>query len=255
MRHSRVVGAMSAHRPGHGSEPALVGDAGDVVTPTDADAAAYAARAVEAALRTGVTLLESGAETTDTERSMRRLLRGLGLAGAEALVTYSIVAVSYTQGGGAHPTTAMRAVPGWQTNYARLAAVSDVANEVAAGRLGLDAAELALDAAARTRQPYPVWVLVAAAGASAACLAILFGGTLVDALATLALGILVQPVVAAVERTHLPPLFQTAAGVAVTTALVAMLAGLGVLRTPASFSPGPSCGSCRGRRSWRGCAT
>ena len=216
---------MSAHEPGPGSEPAPVGDDGNAVAPTDA----YAARAVEAALRTGVTLLESGAETTDTERSMRRLLRGLGLAGAEALVTYSIVAVSYTQGGGAHPTTAMRAVPGWQTNYARLAAVSDVANAVAAGRLGLDAAEMALDAAARTRRPYPGWALVAAAGASAAGLAILFGGTPVDALATLAVGILVQPVVAAVERTHLPPLFQTAAGVAVTTALVAMLAGLGVL--------------------------
>jgi uncharacterized membrane protein YjjP (DUF1212 family) len=216
---------MSAHGPGPGSEPAPVGDGGNAVAPTDA----YAARAVEAALRTGVTLLESGAETTDTERSMRRLLRGLGLAGAEALVTYSIVAVSYTQGGGAHPTTAMRAVPGWQTNYARLAAVSDVANEVAAGRLGLDAAEVALDAAARTRRPYPGWALVAAAGASAAGLAILFGGTPVDALATLVVGILVQPVVAAVERTHLPPLFQTAAGVAVTTALVAMLAGLGAL--------------------------
>jgi len=190
---------------------------------------AYAARAVEVALRTGVLLLQSGAETTDTERSMRRLLRGLGLAGAEALVTYSIVMVSFVQGGGALPTTAMRAVPSWQTNYAKLAAVSDVANEVAEGRLDLPAAEKALDAAAATRVPYPSWALVAAAGASAAGLAVLFGGSYVDALATLAVGILVQPVVVGVERTRLPPLFQTAAGVAVTTALVAVLAGLGAL--------------------------
>ena len=225
MRQSCLVDATPAQRSRTEGEPARVDSGGDAVAWTDA----YAARAVEAALRTGVMLLESGAETTDTERSMRRLLRGLGLAGAEALVTYSIVAVSYTQGGGAHPTTAMRAVPSWQTNYARLAAVSDVANEVAAGRLGLDAAEEALDAAARTRRPYPGWALVAAAGASAAGLAILFGGSPADALATLAVGILVQPVVAAVERTQLPPLFQTAAGVAVTTALVAMLAGLGGL--------------------------
>jgi len=75
----------------------------------------------------------------------------------------------------------MRAVPGWQTDYARLAVVSDVANEVA-GRLGLDTAEMALDAAARTRWPYPGWALVAAAGTSAAGLAILFGGSPVDAL-------------------------------------------------------------------------
>ena len=159
MRQSCLVDATPAQRSRTEGEPARVDSGGDAVAWTDA----YAARAVEAALRTGVMLLESGAETTDTERSMRRLLRGLGLAGAEALVTYSIVAVSYTQGGGAHPTTAMRAVPSWQTNYARLAAVSDVANEVAAGRLGLDAAEEALDAAARTRRPYPGWALVAAA--------------------------------------------------------------------------------------------
>jgi uncharacterized membrane protein YjjP (DUF1212 family) len=196
--------------------------------PTDA----YAARAVEVALRTGVMLLESGAETTDTERSMRRLLRGLGLAGSEALVTYSIVAVSYVGGGGAHPTTAMRAVPAWQTNYARLAAASDVANTVAEGRLGLNGAEAALDAAAATRRPYPGWALAVAAGASAAGLAVLFGGSYVDALATLAVGILVQPVVAAVERTRLPPLFQTAAGVAITTALVTVLAAVGWLPNP-----------------------
>ncbi len=193
---------------------------------------AYTARAVEVALRTGVMLLESGAETTDTERSMRRLLRGLGLAGAEALVTYSIVAVSYTQGGGVHPTTAMRAVPIWQANYARLAAVSDVANAVAGGRLDLDAAEEGLDEAAATRPPYPTWALVAAAGASAAGLAVLFGGSPVDALATLVVGILVQPLVAAVERTRLPPMFQTAAGVAATTAFVSVLAGLGALPNP-----------------------
>ena len=189
----------------------------------------YAARSVEVALRIGVLLLESGAETTDVERSLRRLLRGLGLPGAEALVTYSVVAVSFVQGGGALPTTAMRAVPSWQTNYARLAAVSDVSNDLAAGRLGLAEAEQAISAAAGTRRPYPGLALAAAAGASAAALAVLFGGSPVDAVATLAVGILVQPVVAAVERTQLPPLFQVAAGVAVTTALVAMLAGLGAL--------------------------
>lgn len=189
----------------------------------------YTARAVELALGTGVMLLQSGAETTDTERSMRRLLRGLGLAGAEALVTYSIVAVSYTAGGGTHPTTAMRAVPAWQTNYARLAAVSDVARAVADGLLDLDEAEEAFGRAAATRPPYPGWALAAAAGASAAGLAVLFGGSPLDALLTLAVGILVQPVVAAVERTRLPPLFQTAAGVLVTTALVTVLAALGWL--------------------------
>lgn len=189
----------------------------------------YAARAVEAALRTGVLLLESGAETTDTERSMRRMLRGLGLAGAEALVTYSIVAVSYVQGGGALPTTAMRVVPAWRTNYTRLAAVSDVANAVANGTLDLDAAETALSTVAATRRPYPGWALAVAAGASAAGLTVLFGGTPADSLATLGVGILVQPLVAFIERTRLPPLFETAGGVAATTALVVLLTMLGLL--------------------------
>lgn len=213
----------SGSAPGPNSGSAARADAH--AAPSDA----HAARAVEVALRTGVMLLESGAETTDTEHAMRRLLRGLGLAGAEALVTYSVVAVSFMHGGGVHPTTAMRAVPGWQSNYARLAAVSDVASGIAAGRLGLDAAEAALDAAAATPPPYPGWALAVAAGASAAGLAILFGGSPADGLATLLVGILVQPIVAAVERTHLPPLFQTAAGVAATTALVAVLAALGAL--------------------------
>lgn len=223
-----TIAAMAGMTPqqahaGDGSAAAVPGPPG--AGPTDA----YAARAVEAALRTGVLLLESGAETTDTERSMRRLLDGLGLTGAAAVVTYSIVAVSYVAGGGVHPTTAMRAVPSWQTNYARLAAVSDVARAVAEGRLDLEAAERAINEAAATRRPFPNWVLVAAAGASAAGLTVLFGGSPLDALATLVVGILVQPWVAAVERTELPPLFQTAAGVAAATALVTILAALGWL--------------------------
>jgi uncharacterized membrane protein YjjP (DUF1212 family) len=200
-----------------------------VTASSSAPSDAYVARAVEVALRVGVMLLQSGAQTTDTERSMRRLLAGLGLAGAEAIVTYPIVAVSYVAGGGAHPATAMRAVPNWQTNYARLAAAADVARAVADGALDLDQAEQALDEAEATKAPYPSWALAAAAGASAAGLAVLFGGSPFDALLTLAVGIVVQPVVVAVERTRLPPLFQTAAGVAATTALVTLLAALGYL--------------------------
>ena len=223
-----MVRVKTAQGTNSGRDPAAAAATARAVSgilPTDA----YAARAVELALGTGVMLLASGAETTDTERSTRRLLRGLGLAGAEALVTYSIVAVSYAAGGGSHPTTAMRAVPSWQTNYARLAAVSDVARAVSDGHLDLDEAEVALAEAAATRPPYPGWALAAAAGASAAGLTVLFGGSPLDALLTLAVGVLVQPVVAAVERTRLPPLFQTAAGVAVTTALVTMLAAVGWL--------------------------
>jgi uncharacterized membrane protein YjjP (DUF1212 family) len=185
------------------------------------------ARAVQLALRAGVLMLSSGAQTSDVERSMRRLMRGLGLPNAEAVVTNSVVTVSTMSPVDAQPTTAVRAVTRLDTDYSRLAALSGVVSETAAGRLGIEDASAAIDRIESGHAPYPPAVLVMAAGLSAAGLTITFGGSFADGAATLAIGLLVQPVVAAAGRTNLPPLFHTVIGVTTSAFLVALIVGLG----------------------------
>jgi len=194
----------------------------------DVAVAEQAPRAAQLALRAGVLMLSSGAQAPDTERAMRRIMRGLGFPGAEAAVTHSAVHISWIAPGTAQPVTAMQAVRAWRMDFSRLSALSRLARDIHAGELTLPDAERALDTIARLRPPYPLAVRIAAAGLSAAGVTILFNGTVPDALATLAIGLLVQPVLAAIDRSDLPPLFQTVFGVAATTSLVALLVAVDV---------------------------
>jgi uncharacterized membrane protein YjjP (DUF1212 family) len=69
---------------------------------------------------------------------------------------------------------------------------------------------------------------VVAPSASAAASAVLFGGTLVDALITFGIALLVQPVLASIDRSELPAFFRTAFGAFASTVATAALVGIGL---------------------------
>jgi uncharacterized membrane protein YjjP (DUF1212 family) len=183
-------------------------------------------RVVRLALRMGVAMLASGAQTTDTETSLRGVMRALGLPGAEAAVTFSTVSISFVAPGDAQATSAMQMVRTWRPDFSRLAATAALARGIRAGTVDLAAAEAELARIARRATPHPRIVSFVAPGVSAAAATILFGGSPADAAATLAIALAIQPVLARLARSELPPFFQVAFGVSATAALVVLLEGL-----------------------------
>lgn len=185
-------------------------------------------RIVRLALRMGVAMLASGAQTTDTEHLLRGVMRALGLPGAEAAVTFSAVSISFVAPGDAQATSAMQMVRAWRPDFSRLAATAALARAIRSGAIDLVAAEAELDRIGRTGTPHPRAVAFVAPGLSAAAATILFGGAPVDAAATLAIGLAIQPVLARLARSELPPFFQVGFGVSATALLVVILVAAGL---------------------------
>jgi uncharacterized membrane protein YjjP (DUF1212 family) len=173
-----------------------------------------------------VAMLASGAQTTDTEYSLRGVMRALGLPGAEVVVTFSTVSISFIAPGDAQPTTAIQMVRDWRPDFSRLAAMSALARGIRAGEVDLEAAETELERISRSSRPYAGLVGFVAPGVSAAAATILFGGSPGDALATLAIGLAIQPVLGWIARSDLPPFFQVGVGVSATALLVVLLVAI-----------------------------
>jgi uncharacterized membrane protein YjjP (DUF1212 family) len=187
-------------------------------------------RILEVARRVGMLLLASGAQTTEVEESIRGLSSDLGLPGVQAGVLYSSIQVSYVEPGDLWPTTIVQMASDRASDFRRLSDVASVLRQVAAGRMDLDGAEAELARIERDVRRGPLALAILAPAISSSALAILFGGAPVDALATFAIALPVQPLVAWLRRTGLPPFFSLLLGALAATVLVALAvrSGLGV---------------------------
>jgi uncharacterized membrane protein YjjP (DUF1212 family)/uncharacterized membrane protein YjjB (DUF3815 family) len=173
-------------------------------------------------------MLASGAQAQEVETRLLAVMQALGLAEGEAIVTNSSVTVSYVAPGDAEATTAIRAIRQWVPDFARLEAAAALAADLRAGRSGIATAESELDRIAAMAPPYGRWLRFAAPALLSAAVTIMFGGSALDALATLAIGLIIQPALEAIERSALPLFFQVVFGVAATTLLIVALMGLGL---------------------------
>jgi uncharacterized membrane protein YjjP (DUF1212 family) len=185
------------------------------------------ARSLRLVVRVAAGLLACGAQTQDVEDAIASMARGLGLPGVQAAVTFSTISVTVTPSGDAAPTTFVRLVRERGPEYSRLADLADLSRAIGAGQVDVPTAESTLERVADDAPTYGRLVSFAAPGVSAAGATIMFGGTFVDALATLLIAFLVQPALAGLDRSGLPPFFRLAFGSAATTALVASAVGLG----------------------------
>lgn len=102
-------------------------------------------RAVRVALRLGVVMLASGAQTQEVETSLRAVMRAFGLPGAEAVITYGAVRVSYVAPGDAEATTAIQVVRQWRPEFNQLAAAAALVTAIRDGHAGLEDADAELD--------------------------------------------------------------------------------------------------------------
>lgn len=185
------------------------------------------ARALRLALRVAAGMLATGAQTDDVELAIAGVCRGLGLHGVQAAVSFSTISVSWQETPGDAPTTMLRLVRDKGPEYARLADLAGLARRLERGELDLDAGEAELEALAERPSPYGRLVTFVAPGASAAGATVMFSGSIADALATLLIAFAVQPPLAALDRSGLPPFFRLVFGSAASTILVAVVVGLG----------------------------
>jgi uncharacterized membrane protein YjjP (DUF1212 family) len=178
-------------------------------------------------MRIAVTMLASGAQTEDVEASIGQVAGAYDVGGVQAAVSFSMISISRYTHPDEPPTTLLHLVRERRTDFTRLAAVWETIHRIRTG-LDLAAAESEVDGLDAARAAYGRAIRFAAPGLSAAATTLMFGGDPLEALATLAIGLAVQPGLARLDRTSLPPFFRLAIGAAGSAILVALLVWLGL---------------------------
>ena len=178
-------------------------------------------RAVQVVLKLGAVMLGAGSPTDDVERSMRSAAASLGLPRTTAGVSFGTISLSYFPGPATQPVTAILLVPDQVSDYRRLTAAAGLVNELREDKLGLDAAEAEVERISALQTAWPEPLTSLAQAVSAAASTVLFGGAAFDALATLLISVLVQPIVVRLDRSGLPPFFRSLIGPLVSSLLVA----------------------------------
>ena len=206
--------------------PAMADEISSPARPADVNGADDAT-ILRLALRVGAVMLASGAQTQDVETAVASVATGLGLEEVSAVVTFSTITISYLRPG-KRPATLLHPVRDRDADFARLASAAAVARELAAGQVSIDEADARLAALDAAKPPAARMGWVVAPAASAGASAVLVGGTRVDALVTVVIALLVQPVVAAIDRSELPTFFRTAAGAFASTIAIGALVGFGL---------------------------
>jgi uncharacterized membrane protein YjjP (DUF1212 family) len=173
-------------------------------------------------------MVASGAQVNEVEASLRRVLDAYDAPQAVVMVSYTSVTVSYVAEDSAEATTAVEVVRRWDPGYHRLVAAADLAEAIRRGAVTLTEAEQRLAGAASSAYPYPRWLGFAAPALLSTAVTVMFGGRWYDALATLGIGLVVQPALERIDRSDLSAFFRVAFGVLATSLAVVLLVKVGV---------------------------
>ena len=200
--------------------------------PADRHPIALDTRALDLVVQLGAILLAAGAPTEDVEAAMRRAAVGAGIDRPSAVVTFNAIALSALPAGSSQPTTALRLVPERRTDFGHLAATTRVAGQLGRRELDIEAAVTEIDRIAALGHGWPLQVRRLAPAGSAAAAALLLGASWLEALVTGVIGILVQPLVAILERSALTPFFRSLLGPFASALLVVVTVALGAAVDP-----------------------
>lgn len=142
-------------------------------------------RALDFVMEAGRTLLENGAEVFRVQQTMEIMAKSLGIeAFGVYVLTNGIFASAGQQG-------EVRYLPGAQVHLGRVERLNALSREIAAGGVDLDTAFARLRAIqALPAAPALAQLLACAVGSG--CFALLFGGTMPEALAAFAVGLALQ---------------------------------------------------------------
>ncbi len=180
-------------------------------------------RIMDFIMAAGQTLLENGAEVFRAEQTMQIMAASLHLREFRAYVLTNGIFAS----AGTAEISDVRYVPERTVHLGRVAAVNELSRELAAGKLGLDEAELRLAEARRI--PFPDLGAQAICGAAgSAVFALMFGGSAGEAFAAAAAGGAASVYLWLCGRFRLPAVFQKLTGAAlITLVCIGICLGIG----------------------------
>ena len=171
-------------------------------------------------------MLSAGAQTDDIEDAIPQVCAAYGITNVDYAVTFSSIEVSHDEPSARRPTTLVRIVRARRNDFSRLARAASFVDALERGELTLAQAEEQLTELEKPKWTYSRIVEYLAPPLSATGSTLVFGGSGLDALATLGIALAVQPALAWLDRSTLPPFFRSVFGAAASTLLVALLVGL-----------------------------
>ena len=176
-------------------------------------------RIMDFIMAAGQTLLENGAEVFRAEQTMQIMANSLHLREFHVYVLTNGLFAS----AGTAEISEVRNVPDRTIHLGRVAAVNELSRQLAAGRVNLEEAEQQLVAARRIPFPGLAVQILSGAGGSAA-FAMMFGGSVLEALAAAVAGAVVNLYLWLCSR--LPALFQKLTGAALITLVCILVCGV-----------------------------
>jgi uncharacterized membrane protein YjjP (DUF1212 family) len=185
------------------------------------------ATGVDLVVRLGAIMLSAGSPTDDVERSMGVAARALGLERVTAAVSFGSITLSYIAGPDNAPATAMQMVRERSSDFRRLSAAARLVNDLRTGAAERTHAAAEVERIEQLGSAWPEPLTSFAQAVSASASTVLFGGSPLDALATLIIGVIVQPIIVRVDGPGLPPFFRSLIGPLISCLLVAVAYAFG----------------------------
>ncbi|HET8599920.1 MAG TPA: threonine/serine exporter family protein [Segeticoccus sp.] len=193
------------------------------------------ARAViDLALRTGESMLSTGASASDVVATVLRLMSAYGVRSAHVDITYTSITVSMHRGIDDDPLTVMRIVRVRSADYTRLERLQELVRAIAEDKITVDEARARLDQVVRAPHPYRRWFITATFALMAAAVTALLGGGIVMIIVSTLTTVLIDQSQRWLAQRGLAAFFSQAVGGAIPTLVAVGLyaaqhAGLHVL--------------------------
>lgn len=176
---------------------------------------------LETAMEAGHLLLENGAEIFRVEETMERICRHYGVDSGSFFVLSNGI---FTTGG---QYAKVRHIPVKGAQLDRVVAVNQLSREIEQGRYSISEVRAELERIRRMPGKKP-WMQVLASGLGAGAFCVLFGGSLFDALAAFAAGLVLYLFVLLVSAPHMSRIIGNILGGAVATVMCILCRRLGL---------------------------
>ncbi|HRA51768.1 MAG TPA: threonine/serine exporter family protein [Actinotalea sp.] len=193
----------------------------DTRIPGEAAEDAQVRWALDLAARVGELMLRCGAGAPQVVGSVAAVAASAGVDVVEVDITLQSLLVQASSSSG-RPHTLLRVVRRTRHDYARLAAVHELVEALAAGTIDSREADRRLREIKRTPRRFPVWAVSVASAVLASSVAVMIGASAVAAVVTVA----VVLAVTGVNRVHAASALPEFYGNAINASVATVLAGL-----------------------------
>lgn len=179
---------------------------------------------MQVAMKAGMALLMSGAETYRVEDTVVRIFEAYGAQDSNSFVLPTGIFSSFTYAGKNY--SAVRRIKSRCTDLHKIDLVNELAREVVVNPIPLEELDRRLDEVIHTAS-YPDWLVILFAAIGACGFAFFFNGNYMDGIWAFGIGALVKTITLILEREKLGSFFVSALGGCITAMLSILVTQFG----------------------------